>query len=508
MASETVDASMEKLAISEDKKPIVCIVIGMAGSGKTTLMRCIDAYLEQEKKKYYTLNLDPAVRHVPYNVNIDIRDTVKYKEVMKQYNLGPNGAIVTSLNLFATRFDQVLGFLDKRAPSLDYIMMDTPGQIEVFTWSASGAIITESIASTYPTVLLYVIDTPRTTSPSTFISNMLYACSILYKTKLPMILVFNKCDITSPAFAKEWMTNFEAFNAACQADDTYMSSLTRSMSLVLEEFYNNLKTVGVSSTTGQGMDELFGVIGESRTEWKDFYQKEMERLRDNKKEKEEKRQEDNLTRLKKDLEENKGGKVVLDGRPQELVLSDDEEFTGRPAGNSPSPSLPYSDRQNRELVYRAGINEFCSGQEGAVLCFVQSDITYSATQSDGRFTRENGSVHYKLDLRWQPSFAGTQYLSTLADILVSCDTTAEIPVLSVVNVTSEQLSLKLTTRCQTVASGSPKFRDIYTEMRRLYTVLLPGDTDNFAISVAQQQEQQHVEDLEAVRNEAYPYPIE
>lgn len=37
----------------------------------------------------------------------DIRDTVNYKEVMKQYNLGPNGGIVTSLNLFAMRFDQV-----------------------------------------------------------------------------------------------------------------------------------------------------------------------------------------------------------------------------------------------------------------------------------------------------------------------------------------------------------------------------------------------------------------
>ena len=29
-----------------------------------------------------------------------------YQEVMKQYNLGPNGGIVTSLNLFATKFDQ------------------------------------------------------------------------------------------------------------------------------------------------------------------------------------------------------------------------------------------------------------------------------------------------------------------------------------------------------------------------------------------------------------------
>jgi len=298
----------------------------MAGSGKTTLMTCVDEYLQSQKNKHYTLNLDPAVRHVPYPVNIDIRDTVKYKEVMKQYNLGPNGAIVTSLNLFTTRFDQVLGYIDKRAPELDYILMDTPGQIEIFTWSASGAIITESIASTYPTVLLYVIDTPRTTSPSTFISNMLYACSILYKTKLPMILVFNKCDITSPDFAKTWMTDFDAFNTASQADDTYMSSLTRSMSLVLEEFYNNLKTVGVSSTTGKGMDDLFKAIGDSEKEWHEFYHTEMERLRTVRREKDEKRQEENLERLRKDLGQTKGKKVVLDDHPGELVLSDDEEF--------------------------------------------------------------------------------------------------------------------------------------------------------------------------------------
>jgi len=30
---------------------------------------------------------------------------------MKQYGLGPNGGIVTALNLFATKFDQVAGCL-------------------------------------------------------------------------------------------------------------------------------------------------------------------------------------------------------------------------------------------------------------------------------------------------------------------------------------------------------------------------------------------------------------
>jgi hypothetical protein len=52
---------------------------------------------------------------------------VNYKNVMKQYNLGPNGGILTSLNLFATRFDQVgldITCLQKlRRISLDCILL-------------------------------------------------------------------------------------------------------------------------------------------------------------------------------------------------------------------------------------------------------------------------------------------------------------------------------------------------------------------------------------------------
>lgn len=113
---------------------------------------------------------------------------------MKNYNLGPNGAIVTSLNLYSTKFNQLLDLLGKvnTENSHDIAVIDTPGQIEVFTWSASGQILTESLASTFPTIVVYVMDLERSTSPITFMSNMLYACSVLYKTKLPFIVVLNK----------------------------------------------------------------------------------------------------------------------------------------------------------------------------------------------------------------------------------------------------------------------------------------------------------------------------
>lgn len=52
--------------------------------------------------------------------------------------------------------------------------------------------MTEALAATCPTVIVYVMDTVRSVSPITFMSNMLYACSILYKTRLPFIVVMNK----------------------------------------------------------------------------------------------------------------------------------------------------------------------------------------------------------------------------------------------------------------------------------------------------------------------------
>ncbi len=105
-----------------DKRPTVCIVIGMAGSGKTVLVQRINAHVHQHNVPSYIINLDPAVRKVPYGANIDIRDTVDYKEVMKQYKLGPNGGILTSLNLFATRFDKVMEFVDAKADALKYVL--------------------------------------------------------------------------------------------------------------------------------------------------------------------------------------------------------------------------------------------------------------------------------------------------------------------------------------------------------------------------------------------------
>ncbi|KAF7505830.1 hypothetical protein GJ744_000405 [Endocarpon pusillum] len=303
--------------------PVAVVCVGMAGSGKTTFMQRINAHLHSKKQPPYVLNLDPAVLSVPFEANIDIRDSINYKEVMKQYHLGPNGGILTSLNLFATKVDQILALMEKRSripPDSKtrpphHFLIDTPGQIEVFVWSASGSIILESLASSFPTVIAYIIDTPRTSSTSTFMSNMLYACSILYKTKLPMILVFNKTDVQDADFAKDWMTDFEKFQDALREEEAkgvfggegagggsgYMSSLLNSMSLVLEEFYSHLSMVAVSSTTGDGIDTFFEAVEEKRKEFNRDYKPELDKRKKQREEEKVATREQELTKVMHDL---------------------------------------------------------------------------------------------------------------------------------------------------------------------------------------------------------------
>ncbi|XP_055715443.1 GPN-loop GTPase 1 [Phlebotomus papatasi] len=304
-SSSDKETSKRKFDIKD--KPVCLIVLGMAGSGKTTFVKKL-AQNSYKNKLPYLINLDPACKEVPYPVHIDIRDTVNYKAVMKEYKLGPNGGIVTALNLFSTKFGKVVDLIEKAGDKHELCIIDTPGQIEVFTWSASGTIITEALATSFPTVIVYVMDVVRSTNPTTFMSNMLYACSILYKARLPFIIAINKIDVQDHDFALEWMQDFEVFQEALENQKSYVSTLTRTMSLTLDEFYRDLRACGVSSITGIGFAQLLDHVSDAVKEYEREFKADYIRLRDTKeKEKEQLEKE----KLSKAAEEGVGTEIPM-----------------------------------------------------------------------------------------------------------------------------------------------------------------------------------------------------
>lgn len=106
-------------------------------------------------------------------------------------------------------------------------------------------------------------------------SNMMYALSILYKSKIPLIICFNKIDILDCKFALDWMQDFDQFDQNLSKVDTYLSSLSRSLSLVLEEFYKNILACGVSASTGKGFERLNEKIATSKKEYFDVFYAEI-----------------------------------------------------------------------------------------------------------------------------------------------------------------------------------------------------------------------------------------
>lgn len=251
--------------------------IGMAGSGKTSLIYRLSKKFSHTKENHYIINLDPASQITPYSSNIDIRDTINFRKVMEEYGLGPNGAIITCLNLFVTRFHQIKTLLEIKRSHVDYILIDTPGQIEVFMWSASGSIICEAFSSIFPVMLIYTIDLLKSVHPLTFMSNILYSCSILYKTRLISLLAINKIDITSMDFINDWISSTEAFDSAFIKENFFAGSFTRSLFLTLDIYHQKTFYTGTSACSGSGIPNITKNIEKLKKEYEMIFQIEFEK---------------------------------------------------------------------------------------------------------------------------------------------------------------------------------------------------------------------------------------
>ena len=230
-------------------------VTGTAGSGKSMLTSKILEYYQKNGVFASALNLDPGVESLPYSPDVDVRDYVDIVQIMKQYDLGPNGSMIMANDLIASKIDDIQNEIHGVNP--DYLIVDTPGQIELFAYRASGPFFIQNIdASEKTNIFLY--DGTMIVSPSNFISISLLATSIKLRLGLPAINVMTKADLIPDKIDQvlKWSSDPISLEEELKTleGETYSLATDILRTLNIGEFAGDL--IPISNLTGEGMVNL------------------------------------------------------------------------------------------------------------------------------------------------------------------------------------------------------------------------------------------------------------
>ncbi|MEE9563484.1 MAG: ATP/GTP-binding protein [Nitrosopumilaceae archaeon] len=236
---------------------------GTAGSGKSLLTSKIYEYYTRNGAFAAILNLDPGVETLPYTCDIDVRDHVDIVSIMKQYDLGPNGAMIMANDLIASKIDEIQNQINNVNP--DYLLIDTPGQIELFAYRISGPFLVQNL-NLEEKMSIFLFDGALITTPVNFVSIALLATSIKLRFKLPTINVLTKIDLIGGKLKEilNWSTNLSALESAISKEvdgEAYTLTTAILRSLNLGGFAQGL--IPISNVTDEGMINLQSAL--SRT---------------------------------------------------------------------------------------------------------------------------------------------------------------------------------------------------------------------------------------------------
>ncbi len=235
-------------------------ISGTAGAGKSLLTSKLHEYYTTNGAFAAILNLDPGVESMPYTCDIDVRDYVDIVSIMQRYDLGPNGALIMANDLIASKIDEIQNEVNSVNP--DYLIVDTPGQIELFAYRASGPFLVENISSEEKTNI-FLFDGALITSPVNFVSIALLATSIRLRLNISTINVLTKTDLIGAKLKDilQWTTSLSTLENAIAKDadgDTYTLTTNILRGLNLGGFAQGL--IPVSNITGDGFVNLEGAL--------------------------------------------------------------------------------------------------------------------------------------------------------------------------------------------------------------------------------------------------------
>ncbi len=217
------------------------IVIGPAGTGKSTYCKVIQEHCRVSKRTLHVANLDPAAEDFGYEAAFDIRDLISLDEVMEELNLGPNGGLVYCMEYLMQNSDWLKDQLENFDDD-DYIIFDCPGQVELYSHlNIMHTLVKELTQWGFRCVSVYLLDALYVLEPSKFISGCLLSLSCMMQLELPHINVVTKCDLADKSELEavldcenSWvlksMTNYASYH------NKKFNNLTSAMGSLIDDY--------------------------------------------------------------------------------------------------------------------------------------------------------------------------------------------------------------------------------------------------------------------------------
>lgn len=174
------------------------LVMGPAGSGKSTYCKYLHEHCETIKRTVHVINLDPAAEHFTYPVTSDIRELVDVDDVMEaeDLKLGPNGGLVFCMEYLIQNLDWLKAELGEGED--DYFIFDCPGQIELYTHMPVMKQLVEALRSwDFHTCGLFIVDSQFLIDAAKFFSGVMAALSAMVHLEVPFVNVMSKMDLLS-----------------------------------------------------------------------------------------------------------------------------------------------------------------------------------------------------------------------------------------------------------------------------------------------------------------------
>jgi hypothetical protein len=255
------------------EETILIYFVGTAGVGKSTLTRAFHYWTTRQKIDAIILNLDPGAEYLPYVPDIDVRDWVVLSDIMTQYGLGPNGAQVVCADMVAFKLPEILRQLEEF--KTDYVLVDTPGQIELFAFRSASKRTIEALGQAR-SFMVFMFDPLVARSPSGLISQLLLSATVQFRLALPALNVLAKADILEDEELETilgWAENPGVLDHAINMETPSMHTTLSTQLFQLMETIGVPKTlVALSSNTGLGMEDIYNGVqqvfmgGENLTE--------------------------------------------------------------------------------------------------------------------------------------------------------------------------------------------------------------------------------------------------